>query len=177
MKLNTGFEIASSSLPFQPPHLPQSLCDSWESTGHFCNSLQLHLTTIRGAHIFFWMTSVYITLVKVITRCPWLDHSVLRYFCAIWWWHFRTYVVYHFQIYFFNKESYLYILPISSKTVTGDNLPPTLSVSLSHIHIFPETHQFYIALSSNLMNAMSFIHQKISISTVIAPNHLTDVHT
>lgn len=73
----------------------------------------------------------------------------------------------------FNKESYLYILPVSSKIVIDDNL----SLSHTHTHTYAETYKFYIGLPSNLMSAMPFIHQKISVSTVTALNHLMDVHT
>lgn len=56
----TGFNVASSSLPLQlPPHLPQSLPDSRESTVHCCDNLLLNLTTIRETYIFFWMTTLY----------------------------------------------------------------------------------------------------------------------
>jgi len=91
-----------------------------------------------------WETLLYITLVKVTRRCPWLHHSVLWCLCAIWWWHSRTYVLHHFQIDFFLKKNHtcVHILPLLNKTVMGDNLSPSLclSLSLTHTHTYTHTH-------------------------------------
>jgi len=103
-----------------------------------------------------WETLLYITLVKVTRRCPWLHHSVLWCLCAIWWWHSRTYVLHHFQIDFFLKKNHtcVHILPLLNKTVMGDNLSPSLclSLSLTHTHTYTHTHTHAPSSSSSYLS-------------------------